>query len=34
MENSSRYGTTDHLNCLLRNLHAGQEATLEPDMEQ
>ena len=24
----------DHLTCLLRNLYAGQEATLEPDMEQ
>ena len=24
---------TGHLNCLLRNQHAGQEAT-EPDMEQ
>ena len=24
----------DHLTCLLRNLYAGQEATLESDMEQ
>ena len=24
----------DHLTCLLRNLYAGQEATLEPNMEQ
>ena len=24
----------DHLTCLLRNLYAGQEATLELDMEQ
>ena len=27
-------GTPDHLTCLLRNLYAGQEATLELDMEQ
>ena len=27
-------GIPDHLTCLLRNLYAGQEATLEPDMEQ
>ena len=27
-------GILDHLTCLLRNLYAGQEATLEPDMEQ
>ena len=26
-------GMPDHLTCLLRNLHAGQETT-EPDMEQ
>ena len=26
-------GTPDHLSCLLRNLHAGKEATLELDME-
>ena len=25
---------SDHLTCLLRNLYAGQEATLELDMEQ
>ena len=25
--NSERDGTPDHLTCLLRNLHAGQEAT-------
>ena len=24
----------DHLTCLLRHLYAGQEATVEPDMEQ
>ena len=24
----------DHLTCLLKNLNVGQEATLEPDMEQ
>ena len=27
-------GIPDHLICLLRNLFAGQEATLELDMEQ
>ena len=27
-------GTPDHLTCLLRNLYAGQEAQLEPGMEQ
>ena len=27
-------GVPDHLTCLLRNLYVGQEATLEPDMEQ
>ena len=27
-------GTPDHLTCLLRNLYTGQEAKLEPDMEQ
>ena len=27
-------GIPDHPTCLLRNLYAGQEATLEPDMEQ
>ena len=28
MENSERDGNTRHLTCLLRNLHAGQEATV------
>ena len=28
MENSSRDGNTRHLTCLLRNLYAGQEATV------
>ena len=28
MENSSRDGIPDHLTCLLRNLFAGQEATV------
>ena len=28
MENSERDGKTDHLTCLLRNLYAGQEATV------
>ena len=27
-------GIPDHLTCLLRNLYAGQEATVEPDMVQ
>ena len=27
-------GIPDHLTCLLRNLYAGQEATLELDTEQ
>ena len=27
-------GIPDHLTCLLRNLYAGQGATLELDMEQ
>ena len=27
-------GIPDHLTCLLRNLYAGQEATLELDIEQ
>ena len=27
-------GMPDHLNCLLRNLYAGQEQQLELDMEQ
>ena len=29
MKNSSRDGT-DHLTCLLKNLYAGQEATVRP----
>ena len=28
MENSERDGNTNHLNCLLRNLYAGQEPTV------
>ena len=28
MENSSRDGIPEHLTCLLRNLYAGQEATV------
>ena len=27
-------GLPDHLTCILRNLYAGQEATLEPNVEQ
>ena len=27
-------GIPDHLTCLLRNLYAGQEATVRPNMEQ
>ena len=27
-------GISDHLTCLLRNLYAGQEAIVRPDMEQ
>ena len=27
-------GLSDHLTCLLRNLYAGQEATVRLDMEQ
>ena len=27
-------GVPDHLTCLLRNLYAGQEATVRTDMEQ
>ena len=27
-------GISDHLTCLLRNLYAGQEATVKLDMEQ
>ena len=28
MENSLKMGTLDHFNCLLKNLYAGQEATV------
>ena len=28
MENSKEMGIPDHLNCLLRNLYTGQEATV------
>ena len=28
MENSEKIGIPDHLTCLLRNLYAGQEATV------
>ena len=28
LENSERDGNTDHLTCLLRNLYAGQQATV------
>ena len=27
-------GTSDHLICLLRNLYAGQKATIRTDMDQ
>ena len=27
-------GTPEHLNCLLRNLYAGQEAIVRTNMEQ
>ena len=27
-------GIPNHLTCLLRNLYAGQEATVRPNMEQ
>ena len=27
-------GIPDHLTCLLRNLYAGQEVTVKPDMKQ
>jgi len=27
-------GISDHLTCLLRNLYAGQEAIVRPDMEK
>ena len=29
MKNSERDGIPDHLTCLLRNLYAGQEATIQ-----
>ena len=29
-----KIGIPDYLTCLLRNLYAGQEAMLEPNMEQ
>ena len=31
MENSSKRGIPDHLTCFLRNLYAGQEATVRGD---
>ena len=31
MDNSSRDGIPDHLTCLLRNLYAGQEATVRTE---
>ena len=31
MEDSSRDGIPDHLTCLLRNLYAGQEATVRTE---
>ena len=31
MENYSRDGIPDHLTCLLRNLYAGQEATVRTE---
>ena len=34
VENSSGDGNTNHLICLLRNLYAGQKATVELDMDQ
>ena len=34
LENSERDGIPDHLTCLLRNLCAGQEATVTFNMEQ
>ena len=34
VENSSIDGTTNHLTCLLRNLYAGQEATVWTGPEQ
>ena len=31
MENSKQMGIPDHLTCLLRNLYAGQEATVRTE---
>ena len=33
MENSEKMGIPDHLTCLLRNLYAGQEATVRTGHE-
>ena len=33
-KNLKEMGVPDHLTCLLRNLYAGQEATVRLDMEQ
>ena len=33
LENSSRNGIPDHLNCFLRNLYAAQEATVRTEYE-
>ena len=33
MENSEEMGIPDHLSCLLRNLYAGQEATVRTEHE-
>ena len=33
-KNFQEMGMPDHLTCLLKNLYAGQEATVELDMEQ
>ena len=34
LENSSRMGIPDDPTCFLRNLYAGQEATVRLEMEQ
>ena len=34
LENSSRDGNTTQVTCLLRNLYAGQEATIRATQEQ
>ena len=34
METFKEMGIPDHLTCLLKNLYAGQEATVRPYMEQ